>query len=613
VDVWLPHQPDPKSSPRDTHPIMVLGKLASGRSVAAAQKEMEGIAADLERTYPSNEARGSFVEPLAEVVFGPVRPALALLFGAVTLVLIVACVNVANLLLARGAGRVHEVAIRSALGAGTRRLVRQFVIESLVLALIAGTAGAVIAYLALAALVALAPADVPRLSSVAIDLRVLGLTLALSVIVGLAFGLLPALQARRLDVAGSLAERGSARQSGGRRAGGRRSILVVAEVSLAVTLLAGAGLLIRSLWNVEGVDAGFRAGGVIKAEFQLPRSRYPVRFAEFPNFKEIHAFTDGVLRRAAALPGVEAVAVAGNHPLDPGFTNSFQIAGREAESRAFPEISVRRVTPGYFRTVGLAPVRGRLLEDRDGTSAPAVLVINQAAARRFFPGGNPLGAQIRFWGASRTIVGVVANERSHGLAAPAPIAVYAPLSQAPSANGAGVLLARTNGSPTGLADGIRRVIRDQDPQLAVFGVEPFDRTVNRSLAVRRFVAVLLALFAGVALLLAAVGIHGVLAYGVAQRRQEFGVRVALGARPGHVVRAVLRQAAGLVGGGLVLGIAGSLMLSRALAGQLFGVAATDPLTFASVLGLLGIGAVVAAAVPAWRASKVDPVIALRAQ
>jgi putative ABC transport system permease protein len=613
VDAWLPLQPNPASSPRDTHSPFMLARLASGVDRTAAQKEFSAIAADLERSYPSNRARGVHVEPLASVVFGPVRPALGLLLGAVALVLLVACVNVANLLLARGAGRAREVAIRAALGAGGRRLSRQFLIESLVLTLIAGAAGVALAQLTLTMLVAMAPSDIPRLSAVAIDWRVLGVTLAVSMAVGVGFGFLPALQARRVDVQATLKSEAGRRASGS--AGVRQSsrVLVVVEVSLAVALLAGAGLLIRSFWSLEHVDAGFRATGVLKAEYQLPGTRYPVNFANWPNFKEIHAFNDALVRRVAALPGVDAVTVAGNHPLDPGFTNSFTIVGRESESATFPEVSVRRVTPGYFKTVGLARLRGRLIEDRDATRAPAVLVINQAAATRFFPGRDPIGAQIRFWGAARTIVGVVGDERIHGLAQAAPIAVYAPLAQAPSANGAGVLLVRTSADPNGLVPAIRNVFRAQDPLLAVFGVEPLAQTLSQSLSQRRFVMVLLALFAAVAVALAAIGIHGVLAYNVARRTREFGIRMALGARRAQVLWSVLREAFGLTAFGLVIGVGGTLLLTRFLRGLLFAVAPTDPLTFGAVACFLAVVALVASGIPARAATKVDPAIALRAE
>jgi putative ABC transport system permease protein len=613
VDAWVPLQPDVSAMPRETHPLILLGKTAPGATMSSAQQELTAIAADLERAYPVNKGRGVHVEPLREVVFGPVRPALNLLLGSVFLVLVIACVNVANLLLARGTARKQEVAIRSALGAGGARLIRQFFVESLVLAAIAACVGVGVAYALLQVLVAAAPADIPRLATVALDVRVLALTLALCLVVGCVFALVPALQARQVQMAAALGGAGGDRTAGARHSHRRRAALVVAELSLAVTLLAAAGLLVRSFWQLQHVDAGFRTGGVLKAEYQLPASRYPVDFAKWPDFKEIHAFDNELLRRAATLPGVVSVALAGNHPIDPGFTNSFQIAGREAESRSFPEISVRRVSPGYFTTVGPALVAGRLVDARDTTRAPAVLNINEAAAKRFFPRGDAIGAKIRFWGSARTIVGVVANERSHGLSQPPPIAVYAPVAQAPSANGAGVLLVRAARDPEALVGAVRRLVRGLDPELAVFAVEPLDRTVSRTLAGRRFVAMLLALFAVVALALAAVGIHGVLAYSVTQRRREFGVRMALGARPADIVRDVLREVVMLFTVGMALGTVGTLALSGFLAGQLFGVTAADPLSFGAALAFLAAGAAAAGAIPAWHATKVDPVVALRAE
>ncbi len=367
VDIWVPLQPDPQALPRSTHPLFMLGRLAEGATRESAQDELASIAADLERTYPENRARGVNVEPLADIVFGPVRPMLYVLVGAVALVLIVASVNVASLLLARGAQRSREVAVRRALGATRGQLLRQFLVESLMLTLLASAAGVGLAHAGLRALIGLAPADVPRLALASIDGPVLAATLAVSLVVSLAFGLIPAAQARGLDVHGTLKDEGAARGAVGPGRARLRAALVVCELAFAVMLLAGAGLLIRSFWMLQEVDPGFQTGGVLKAEYRLPPTRYPVDFRVWPNFKEQHAFTQAILERAAALPGVAAAAVAGNHPLDPGFTNSFFIVGRREEARSWPEISVRRVTPGYFATVGLALTEGRLPDDRDAT------------------------------------------------------------------------------------------------------------------------------------------------------------------------------------------------------------------------------------------------------
>jgi putative ABC transport system permease protein len=612
VDLWMPLQGDVQALPRSTHPIFVLGRLAPDATMAGAEAEMTAVAADLERAFPENTARGVHIEPLESVVFGPVRPALLLLLGAVALVLLVACVNVANLLLARASARAHEAAIRAALGATQGRIARHVLAETLVLSLTAAAAGVGLAYVSVRVLVFVAPADVPRLSLATIDIRVLLITLAVAMLAGFAFSLLPMVQVRRLNLQSSLAGssgRGSAAPSRSRV----RGILVVAELAMAVVLVCGAALLIRSFWTLQRVDLGFAAEGVLKAEYQLPPSRYPVDFRRWPDFTEQHAFNTALLQRAATLPGVSAAAIAGNHPLDPGFTNSFTIVGREAEARTWPEISIRRVSPSYFETVDLKLLNGRSFRDSDTTAAPPVAIINAAAARQFFPGREPLGAHISFWGASRLIVGVVADERFHGVAEAGPIAAYTPIAQTPSANGAGVLLLRTTTAPGTLALAATAAVHDVDPGLAVFGVEPLNVTLSRSVAQRRFTMLLLTLFAGAALLLAAVGIHGVLTYSVSQRRREIGIRMALGARGTDVVGVIMREALSLTAVGLALGLGGAVALTRVLRGQLFGIAPTDPATFAAVTALLALVALAATLAPAWRASQVDPIVTLRSE
>ncbi|HKI95273.1 MAG TPA: ABC transporter permease [Gemmatimonadales bacterium] len=611
VQVWLPLRPDPKTSPRDTHPIFVLGRLAPGATPATGQQEMARIAADLEATYPVNAARGVHVESLGDVVFGPVRPALYILLGAVGLVLLVACVNVANLLLARGTTRVRDVAVRSALGAGRRRMVRQFLVEGIVLAIVGGVVGVGLAFWGTRALLAIAPADIPRVASVGVDFRVLVATLAIAVLVGVVFGIVPAVQAGRVDVQSALRVEGAGRLVGGGRAGRLRSTLVIGQLALAVTLVAGAGLLIRSFWRLQGVDTGFHTAGVLKAEFQLPPSRYPADFSQWPDFKAMHLFNAQLLGRVAALPGVRAAALAGNGPLDAGFTNSFVVVGREAEAKDWPEISVRRVTPGYFGTVGLAVERGRPLEASDGTHAAPVALVNEAAARRFFAGRNPIGAQIRFWGANRTVVGIAANERFRGMANAAPPAVYLPLAQAPSADGAETLLLKVDGKPGAFATAARRAIRSVDPALAPFGVEPLQQTLERSVGSRRFTMVLLGLFAALAVTLAAIGIHGVLSFTVAQRTREMGIRLALGARSREVLQMVLGRSLALAGAGLLLGGIGAFAVGRVLRSQLYGISPTDPVTIVAVVVFLALVALAASTIPALRATRIDPVEALR--
>jgi putative ABC transport system permease protein len=608
VDVWRPLQADPEDLPRDTHPVFQVARLTT--DLASAQRETAQVALDLERAFPkSNTSRGVFVEPLRDVVFGPVRPALYTLLGGVALVLLTACVNLANLLLARGASRVPEVGLRAALGASRFRVARQFLVENVVLAVIAGGAGAAGAAIGLRALVGMAPPDLPRLSAVAIDLRVLAATLAVAVVVGVVSGMVPTWQARRVDLLGGL--HGERNTTPGRSHARAGEALIVVEVALTVVLLVTGGLLARSFWHLRHVDPGFRSGGLMKAEYQLPASRYPADFKRWPDFREMHAFTDSVLRRASSLPGVEAAAVAGEHPLDPGFTNSFVVVGRESEARNWPEVPIRRVTRDYFRTVGLPLVRGRLFEDRDTTGSAPVLLLNEAAARRFFNGREALGAQIRFWGASRTIVGIVGDERFRGVTAAPPLAFYAPLLQVPSASGAGVLLVRTTADPSAIAGPVRNVIREQDAGLAVFGVEPLDATLSRSISGPRFTAVLLAVFAGVALLLSAIGIYGLLAYSVARRRREFGIRLALGARPGQVSSGVIRRGLRLTAIGLAIGLPAAAGTARLVRSLLFETGPSDPVTYLAVVALVVLAATAAAVVPARRATQVDPAVALR--
>jgi putative ABC transport system permease protein len=613
VDVWTPLQADPEVFPRSTHPLFMLGRLASGMSPDAAQNEMAQIADDLERTFPENRARGVNVEPFSDIVFGPVRPMLYVLLGAVSLVLLVACVNVANLLVARGTARRQEVVLRRALGASRGQLLRQFLSESLLLTLVAGTAGVALAYVGVHALIGLAPADVPRVTQVSIDLPILLATLGVSMLSGLVFGLIPTLQAQHVDLQATLKEDGGSRGTAGPGHVRLRGVLVVAELAFAVMLLAGAGLLIRSFSKLQQVDAGFHAGGVLKAEFRLPAARYPADFRNWPDFKEQHAFTTAILERTSRLPGVVSASVAGNHPLDAGFTNSFFIVGRREEARTWPEISVRRVTPGYFQTVELAALEGRLFSDQDGTAAPAVSIINRQAADRFFQGRNPLGAQVQLYGAARTIVGIVENEKFHGLSEEPPLAVYLPLAQAPSANGAGVLLVRTAADPAALASTIRTVIRERDAGLAVFGIEPLDLTVARSVSQRRFAMLLLAVFAATAVLLGAVGIHGVLSYDVARRRREIGIRMALGAPAGGILRLIVGQGVVLTALALAIGAAGSFALTRFLGALLFGVEPFDPLTLIAVAAVMGLVGVAATTIPAWRATHTDPATALRSE
>jgi len=609
VDAWLPLNPDPEAFPRQTHPVFLVGRLRAGVEAGAAQNELAAIAADLEETYPENAARGVNVQALREVVVGPVRTPLLLLLAAVGMVLLIACVNVASLLLARGTARSREVAIRSALGGGRARLTRQFLAEGAVYAGVSAAAGVALAVAGIRLLRAAAPADLPAVGRVAIDLRVLAVALAVSALAALLFGLVPAAQAHARDLGERLqggGERGGTAPRGRRRV---RAALVVAELALAVTIATAAGLLVKSFIAVTSVDPGFRAEGVLKAELQLPATRYPRDFSVWPNWPRTLGFNDALLAELSSTPGVQAAALSGPHPLAPGFTNSFLIDGRDPSAPPLPEIPVRPISAGYFVTLGVPVLSGRTFGDDAQPDGPGLAVVNQAAADAFFE-GRPVGRRLTFWGSSREIVGVVGNETFHGVDQPAPPAVYVPTTQVPQWN-LSVLV--RGGDPGALARGVRAAVNGIDPDLAVFGVETLEETLSGSLSRRRFPMLLMTLFAALALTLAIIGVHGVLSYTVEQRRQEMGIRMALGARPRDVIGLVLGEGLRLAALGLALGLLGAWAATRLLAALLFGVQPTDPATFLTVAGLVVAAALAATVAPAVRAARVDPARTLQAQ
>jgi predicted permease len=606
VDVWAPLRPDPANAPRGgNHAYVMVGRLAKGATVKSAHDEMTQLAADLERTFPQDNAgRGAFVEPLDSVIFGRARPALTVLMAAVSLVLLISCVNVANLLLARGSSRMREVAVRMALGARRTRLARQFIVENIVLAVGGAVIGVPLAYALLRTLVVVGPANIPRLTTVTLDARVLLVALGVATLTGLLFAIIPVAQARRADVSSALKADGGRTTTGARERRVVRSALVIAEVAFAVVLVAGAALLMRSFWNLTRTDPGFDTTGVLKAEFQVSALKYPAD-EQLANHNRL---VSTLQERIGRLPGVESVGLAANHPLDTGFTNSFTVVGREAEAANWPEISTRIVTPSYFRTLRVPLTRGRVLSDSDTPASPPVVVVNHATVERFFPQQDPVGQRIRFWGTERLVVGVVGDERFQGIAKAPPIAVYAPLSQVRFTRLA--LVVKTSTDPTALAPSLRAALREFDPELAVFGLEPLVETVGTSLAEQRFMMLLLGLFGTLAVVLAAIGVHGVLAYLVGQRTREIGVRMALGATTGRVTGMVVGQGARLVLIGLAIGLAGALALSRFLSGQLFGVTPTDSLSLAAALVIVAATAALSIWLPARRAVRVSPLGAL---
>ena len=610
VDLWLAFEPTADAYPRQTHPLLTIGRLHPDASLERAQTELAGIMAELEQAYPENAARGVNLERYRDVTFGPVRAALFVLLGGVVLVLLVACVNVANLLLARTANRRREVAVRRALGASTSRMQRQFLLESVLLTLLGAAGGLLLAHVGVRVLAALAPPDIPRLANAALDVRVLAIATTASIVVCVLFGLAPVLEARRIDLQRVLKSQAGRTATDSRESRRFRDSLVIAQIALAVTLVVAAALLVRSFQTLSAVDPGFRTAGVLSAEYQLaPASRYPMDFSRWPELTEINTFHATFLERVAGLPGVEGAALAARSPLDPGITNSFTIIGREAESADFPEIRTRFITPGYLATLDVPLIAGRDLEAADIAGAQPVALINRAAARRYFDGSDPIDRQLSFWGTAWRIVGIMGDERFNGVDTAVEPAVYVPLAQAPQATAS--LLVRTRGDPTALIGAVRSTLRDIDPALALSSAETLDRTLAATVARPRFIAVLLGLFAGLALVLALIGVHGVLSYSVAQRIPEVGIRLALGSTRAGVMRLVLRHGLVLAAAGTLIGLAGAAVITRTMTSLLFGVQPHDAVTFAAVTaGTLTLCAI-ACLVPAARAARGHPMAALR--
>ncbi len=604
-DFWLPLRVDEKGAPPGLHFLSAVGRLRPGVDLARARGRVDALARGLRREDSSRH--GLALVPLADRVVGDGRHVLVLLLAAVAAVLLVCCTNVASLLLARGATRTREVAVRGALGAGRGRVARQLLTESLVLALAGGVLGVAVAYGGLAALRAGAAATLPRASEAAVDGRVLAFALAVSAATGVLFGLVPAL---RLSRAGGPAEllRGAGRGTVGGPRDRVRPALVVAEVALSFLLLVGAGLLLRSFGRLLAVDKGFDAAHALTFSVSLPNARYP-------QAPQQYAFFRRALDAVRAVPGVRGAALASNLPLDGGANGGVTIPGKSFPPGAGPVADKRIVGADYFRVLGIPVVSGRAFADADGPDAPKVAVVNAAFARRYFPGENPLGKRVDFgWETVGTqeIVGVVGDLREHGLAEPAPPVIYVPFGQRTGETFAFfVVRAEGAGDPLRLTGAMRAAVYAVDRDQPIDQVRTLDAVVASGLADRRLALSLLGGFSALTLVLAAVGLYAVVSHAVSQRVQEIGVRMALGAETGTVLRLVLRQGGALVGAGVAVGAAAALGGARLLAGMLFGVGPADPATFVAVAAVLGGVALAASAVPAVRASRVDPVRALR--
>jgi len=609
VDAWLPLQYSAHTNSRGVHNLNVIARLKDGMTIEAARDQMTSIMTRLEERYPEdNVGRGATVERLDWVMTGRVRPALVLLMGAVTLVLLIACANVANMLLARGTARQREIAVRLSLGAKPGRIIRQLITESLVLALLGGALGVVLAFGAVLLLQALDPSNLPRLTEISLNPAVIRFALLVTAGTGILFGTLPAWRAAQTELSEVLSE--GTRSSSGVRSRKLRSALTVTQIGVAFALVVGAGLLTRSLWNLSRVEAGFRHEGLVRMTVTLPQARYPNSYTDWPNVPEVHQFYAEVLDRARRLPMVTAATLAAFGPTDAGFTSRVEVeGGPQTVEEGVEEERNRAIAPGYFATIGTPMIRGREFNRFDRADAPPVVVVNQAFATKYFPNEDPVGKYISYWGVRREIVGVAADVRFMGLSDPSRPAYYAPMWQVPWSS-FDVLL-RIVGDPEPAIAAMRDQIHQIDSQLAIYNASSLDAVLSRSLAPQRFNLVMLGSFAALALTLAAVGIYGVISYSVGQRFHEFGVRMSLGADRGKMSRLVLKEAVAMAAAGIGLGLVAALAASRLISGLLFNVAAVDPLTLVATALFLACVALLAALIPAHRAGRVDPMVALR--
>ena len=612
-DVWMPiHVEYPQgANERSGHFLNAVGRMRKGVELRQAQAELDGIVAELAAQYPNtNKGQTAVLEPLQRTLVGEVRPTLLVLIGAVGLVLLIACANVANLLLVRAAGRSREMAIRMAVGAGRGQILRQLLTESALLGLAGCAGGLILAKAGLGFVLALAPPDVPRLDQVSLDGKVLAFSVAVSLATGLLFGLAPALAASRTDPGITMQE--GRRRGPTRRSARFRSGLVVAEIALALVLLIGAGLLLRSLVEAQEVDPGFDPRDVATIRVSLPDLRYP----RTP--KQI-AFTRLALERLQAVPGVVSAAMVSDLPLtgeSVGHNFVLESQPDPAPGEA-PEARARLISPRSLRTLRIQLLAGRDVTEADRESAPMVALVNETLARRHFGGRSPLGQRLA-WGQSRkaaewvTIVGVVHDIRQLGLTSEEEAAVYIPYAQRQASWKRWMsFVLRTRSRPQGVLAAAKAAIWSVDPELAPRRATSLEALLARSLAPQRFATLLLGVFAAMALFLALVGIYGVMSGAVTRRTSELGVRMALGAQRGDVLRLVLGHGFRLTLLGVAIGVAGALALSRLLESLLFRVSPTDPPTFLGVASLAIAAALLAAYLPGRRAARIDPCVALR--
>jgi len=609
--LWVPFAfTSEQAENRGRHFLEVVARINQGVTLEQARAEMTTIAARLETEYPqTNTHIGVTIIPLHDELVGDIRPVLLILLGAVGFVLLVACANVANLLLARAAARQKEIATRIALGASRRRLVRQFLTESVLLSIFGGFVGLILAFASIYVLKSLIPDNVLSSGQITIDGKVLAFTVAVSVITGLIFGLAPALQASNFNLNETLKE-GGRDSSAGNRGHRIRSLLVVAEVAVSLVLLIGAGLLINSFLRLSHVNPGFVSKNVLTMNIELPDLKYPKQ-------KQRVGFYDELVHRVEQIPGVKSAAVINSIPFVlQGDSFGISVDGRpDYAPDKRPEVTTRTISSHYFETMGISLVRGRLFVDQDRLDSPSVAIIGETMARRLWPDEDPIGKRIKPGPLNSDdpwieIVGIVNDVKQFKLNAEPKVQMYLPYSQfewfVPRH-----LVVKTDVDPVSIASTVRKTVWDIDRDQPVSNISTMDEVLATSVARQRFTMMLLAGFAGLALLLAAVGIYGVMSYSIAQRTHEIGIRMALGARTADVLRLAIGQGLRLVLLGLGIGLVGAFFLTRVMSSLLFGISATDPLTFAAISVVLVGVTLLASYIPARRATKVDPLIALR--
>lgn len=612
VSLWTPLTTDTgqlsPTAARSRRMYLVLARLKPGVTMAQARIDMNTISERLAQKYPdANKGWGTNVVSLHEQVVGIIRPALLLLFAVVGFILLIACANMANLLLARAASRQKEVSIRLAVGASRVRLIRQFLTESVLLAMLGGFLGLLFTFAAKTVLMTMLPANSPFREQLSIDGRVLAFTLGVSVLTGMIFGLLPALQASKPNLNKTLKEGG--RSSIGTGHHRIRSFLVVSEITLALMLLIGAGLVLRSFLRLQQVDTGLNLKNVLAMQISLPQARYGEPQTQV-------AFFQNLMQRLLALPNVEAVSADSNPPLGTRRnTTSFYVEGRPPITPdQMHRAEGHEITPNYFQAMGIPFLAGRDFTDRDGIGSPPVVIINRALANRFFPNEDPIGKRISRSNPGESplwfsIIGVAGDVKHAGLAAEPGPQIYSSYYEDPVPTMS--LIVRTRANPTSVASSVRNEIQKADSEIPVFGVTTMEQLASESIAPNRITMLLLGFFATVALVLAAVGIYGIMAYSVTQRTFEVGVRMALGARPLDIIKMILKQGMILTVIGLGIGLLAALAVTRVLSSVLFQVSATDLVTFVTAPLVLMAVALLACLVPALRATKVDPLIALR--